>query len=159
MATHKLYESATFTAAWNGVDILEGIAADVFLTIEPRSPRVSVTTGADGKDARAKMANKGCIITATLQMTSNNADNIFNQVFVQDVVGANITLSNFAVEDAHGVVKFLALNAVLTEVPTWEFNNGETVPEITFTWEAVFYLMGSDLSSVQSSIQALTQFV
>ncbi len=159
MATHKLYESASVLASWNGLDVLKGRSADVFLTIEPRGKRNTVTTGADGFDAVAKMANRGAVITVNLLMTSEGVEDIYTAILAQDIIGASVFIGNFLVRDAHDVVKFLALNAKITDVPTYTFNNGESVAELTFVWECESYYFGNDLSSVQSIIQELTNYI
>ncbi len=159
MATHKYYEAGSFTMSWYSIDLAKG-GGDTFLTIEPRGKAVSVTTDAQGKDARAKMANQGATITVNMLVTSEAAEDIYAAFLAQTLVGAALPIAPFFVKDAHGITNtFLAQEAVLTDKPTLTFDSGETVPEITFVWECEQYFLGRDAESIASNIKALSEYL
>ena len=145
------YEAGSVEITWNGEDLSSGIGADTFLMIEPNAPRVTHKAGNDGQYAFSKNSDKGCKITLTLQQTSPTNDIIANFYALQDIVGAQLPISPFTVVDPVGKSSnFLALNAVLTEMPTNEYaaESGEK----TYVWIAESYLSAKDPSTITNAI-------
>ncbi|AUR87559.1 hypothetical protein NVP1101O_148 [Vibrio phage 1.101.O._10N.261.45.C6] len=159
MAVHKLYEAGSITAAWNGVDVAKGVSGDTFLEISPNSDTASPTVGSDGKYAWAKLADQGCTITLTLQMTSTALDDIAKLYFAQSKIGAVLPIAPFEIKDAHDIVHFVALNAVLTQKPTYEFNSGDTINTVQWVWQAESYFLAEDVSTIEGSLNELLNFV
>lgn len=151
------YEAASVDITWVGVDLSKGIGSDTFLTIEPNSERVTVTPSANGEYAFSKMGDKGCTITLTLQQTSPTNDKIAQIFAAQDVVGTTLPIAPFTVVDRTGKsANFIALNAVLTEMPTNEF--GAAIGEKTYVWQAETYLSSNEPSTILGALDQYTPF-
>jgi hypothetical protein len=153
MSQDLFYEAGSVTMTWSGIDLSQGKGGDTFLLIEPNSPRVNVKVGNDGSYAFSKMADKGCKITLTCQQTSPVNDEIARVYAAQDIVGAILPVAPFTVVDPVGKsTNFVALNAVLTEMPSNEF--GAEAGEKTYVWMASQYLSSDDPSTITSALKA-----
>jgi len=145
------YESGNVTVTWFTEDLSSGWAEDTFLTIEPLEARNSTTFGADGQMAVSKMANRGATITMTFQQTAQVNKNLANIYAVQDKIGGAIPFAPFTVIDnTGGSTHFVALNAVLTEVPTQTFGN--TIGEKTWVWVCESYLQAEDPATITAAL-------
>lgn len=149
---NKQYESGSIVVTWNKIDLSTGWAEDTFLTVEPLTERVTLTFGADGTMTPSKMANKGATITLTLQQTADANKRIADIWAAQDVIGAPIPVSPFSIIDESGdSAHFVALNAVLSEVPGHSFGNA--VGEKAWVWVCESYIETSDPSTVTSALR------
>ena len=150
---NKAYESGNITVNWNGIDLSNGWAEDTFLTIEPLTERVTTTFGADGSMTASRMANKGANITLTLQQTAETNQKIAAVSAAQDVIGSDLPISAFGIVDNSGdSAHFVALNAILTEVPTHTFGNA--VGEKSWVWTCESYINTDDPSTVTSALES-----
>lgn len=149
---NNTYESASVIVNWNGVDLSEGWAEDTFLTIEPLTERVGTTFGADGSMTPSKMANKGATITLTLAQTAQTNKDIAAIWKAQEILGAQIPVGPFTVIDQVGdSAHFVALNAVLTEVPGHSFANA--VGEKAWVWVCESYFETDDQDAITQALQ------
>lgn len=149
------YESGAVEVTWYTVNLSEGWAEDTFLTITPNAARVETSAGADGTYTFSKIADKGCTITMTFKDVAPINKKIGAIAGAQDLLGDTLPVAPFTVVDKTGdSVHFVALNAVLTEVP--EISFGRVSGEKTWTWVAELYIMSEDLSTVTS---ALDQYI
>jgi hypothetical protein len=146
-----LYESGAVTVTWNGLDLSSGWAEDTFLEIAPLSDRITATPGADGRFGYSKMANKGATITMTFQQTAPVNKKIAQIAAAQDALGGALQFSPFTVIDETGdSVHFLALNAVLTQVPTTTFGNA--MGEKAWVWVCESYLQAEDPATITAAL-------
>lgn len=146
------YEATGVTVTWAGVDLSEGWAEDTFLTITPNSARVEHKAGADGQYTFSKLADKGCTITMTFQDVAYVNDEIAAVAAAQDVIGGTVQIAPFQVVDTSGAASFVALNAVLAEVPeiTYQKASGER----TWTWICEAYILTDDPATVTANIKS-----
>ena len=148
---NRQYEAGSVTVNWFGVDLSDGWAEDTFLTVEPLTERITTTFGADGSMTPSKMANKGATITLTVQQTADINLRLSAISAAQEVIGAEIPISNFVViDETGGTNHFVALNAVLTEVPTHTYGNASG--EKSWVWVCETYINADDPTSITSAL-------
>jgi hypothetical protein len=151
------YEAANIDVEWFGIDLSSGWAEDTFLEIVPNSERVTHTAGADGQYGFSKMSDKGATISLTLQQTSPTNQKIAEIYSTQDIIGESLSVAPFSIIDKTGKsTHFLALNAVLTEVPTQTFGN--SMGEKTWVWVCESYLQAEDTSTITSNLAQYLKF-
>lgn len=149
---NKTYESGSIIVNWDILDLSSGWADDTFLTIEPLNERVGTTFGADGAMTPSKMSNKGATITLTLKQTAQTNKDIASIWAEQEIIGADIIVSPFSIIDPLGdSVSFVALNAILTEVPGISFANA--AGERAWVWVCESYLEADDPSIITQALQ------
>lgn len=150
--TIRTYEAGALVVNWFGVDLSTGWAEDTFLTITPLAAKVETTFGADGKAADSKLANRGATIELTLKQSSTTNFDIAAIAAAQDVIGADIPIAPFTVEDPHGGTRYwVALNARLTQGPTQTF--GASMGEVTWMWTCENYYDTNDPETFTSLIR------
>ena len=149
---NKTYESGSVLANWLGINCSQGWAEDTFLTVEPLVERTSATFGADGQMTPSKMANNGATITLTVMQTADVNLEIAAVWAEQQKKGVPVFLAPFEVLDVvGGSSHFVALNAMLTEVPGHSYGNA--VGEKSWVWVCESYLETDDPSILISSLQ------
>ena len=144
----NVYSSADLVVNWNGLNLARGWAEDTFLTIEPNAERINYTVGADSQIAPSKNANKSATITVTYQQNAPVLKDIAKVMAGIDILGGDLPVSPFYVEDPNNATYFITANAFVTEVPTNEF--GASQGERSFTFVCESYLLSDDPSTITS---------
>lgn len=147
------YEAGNVEVTWYTENLSEGWGEDTFLEITPNAARVEHQAGADGTYTFSKIADKGCTIKMTFKDVSPVNKKLGEILAGQDLIGASLPFAPFTVVDNTGdSVHFLALNAVLTEVPDISFQR--ISGEKTWTWVCESFLMAEDPSTITSAISS-----
>lgn len=103
--------------SWTGgtVDILEGAAADSFLTIEEDNPRFTRESDREGGATRVKNNNRGGVITVTLS-ASSPANASLTNIAIADDLGSN-AVGEIVVKDLSGSEVTSAVGAFIESRP------------------------------------------
>lgn len=137
---HKVYDPKSIRISWNGISIT-GYAEDTFLTIRYANPKLIEHDGADGTLGLTKVASiRGEIEITLMQMAASNAK-LAAIVAAQDVVGADIPVSNFVIRDTKGGIMAVAANAYIKEAPELTYGSDQNARTWNFGCE---YLIMTD---------------
>lgn len=150
---HKVYDPKSIKISWNGINIT-GFAEDTFLTIRYANPRLIEHDGADGTLGLTKVASlRGEIEITLMQMAKSNQD-LAAIIAAQDIVGADIPVSNFIIRDSRGGIMCVAANAYVKETPELVYGADQNMRTWMFGCE---YLIMSD--NPASTLASLVDYV
>ena len=150
---HKVYDPKSIIISWNGIH-KSGFAEDTFLTIRYANPRLIEHDGADGQLGLTKVASlRGEIEITLMQMAKSNKD-LAAIMAAQDLVGADIPVSNLLVRDSRGGIMAVLANAYIKEAPELVYGADQNMRTWMFGCE---YLIMSD--NPTSALSGLADYV